>query len=191
MRERAKQRLILITISLDEKITKNDEAYKNILNAIETLHNSGLIHDTDYICYNIGSPLLGNYLKSDMQKHMPDFASTFSLYQGLNEELREKSETFHILNKGKDINLNRVIKLQTQKVNTKKNTERKRRQLLQLIRAMVHTTWTVIATAMLYKISWENSCLVRIGYPKPYMVYKEGSPAYEDQLSAFGDDPEA
>jgi hypothetical protein len=63
--ESSKQRLIMITASIDEKITSCDEAYKNLLNALENLHNSGLIQDSDYVCYNIGSPLLSNFLKSD------------------------------------------------------------------------------------------------------------------------------
>lgn len=104
-----KNRLIMITVSLDEKITSHEESYKNLLNALENLHNSGLIYDSDYVCYNIGSPLLGVFLKSDTQKYMPNFDQVFGQYRDLNDRLKERSETFNILQDGKDIKIGEII----------------------------------------------------------------------------------
>jgi len=39
-----------------------------------------------------------------------------------------------------------------------------------------------MALYMLYVISWEDACLVKMGYPKPYMVFEPGTDAYDDQL---------
>jgi hypothetical protein len=100
----ANQRIIMFTVSIDEKISSNEEAYLSLMNAIENVHNSGLIQDSDFICYNIGSPLLGSYLRSDLQRNMPNFDIAFEQYRDFNNELRERSETFQILNAGKDMN---------------------------------------------------------------------------------------
>jgi len=37
-----------------------------------------------------------------------------------------------------------------------------------------------MALYMLYVISWEDACLVHMGFPKPYMVFEPGTKAYED-----------
>lgn len=47
----------------------------------------------------------------------------------------------------------------------------------------MHIVWTFISLFVLYKVSWEDTCLVKIGFPKPYMVFKQGSPEYIDQMS--------
>ena len=182
------QRLIVITISLDEKITQNDEAYKNLLDSIDSLHNSGLLQDTDFICYNIGSPLLHKFITSDQQKFMPDFNESFAQYQDLIDELRERSETYHILTEGKGLRISRVIKEQTDQFNQKKKDEMNVKRIYQITRSMVHTAWAVISLLLLYQITNESACLVKDAYPKPYMVYEMGSPGYEDQLLGFGDD---
>lgn len=59
------------------------------------------------------------------------------------------------------------------------------RQIYQFTRVTVHMFWTIMALYMLYTISWENACLVHMGYPKPYMVYRPGSKAYEDQMRSW------
>jgi hypothetical protein len=52
----------------------------------------------------------------------------------------------------------------------------------------VHSFWTIIALFMWYRITWENACLVKYGFPKPFMVYEKGSPEYNDQMSAHDDE---
>ena len=42
-----------------------------------------------------------------------------------------------------------------------------------------------MALYILYVISWENACLVHMGFPKPYMVYEKGSNEYIDQLNSY------
>ena len=55
-----------MTVSLDEKITENDEAYEKLISSLINWHNqSPYFYESDYICYNIGSPLLDQYLRSD------------------------------------------------------------------------------------------------------------------------------
>ena len=62
--------------------------------------------------------MLGNYLKTDLQKYMPDFESAFKDFQNLIEELRERSETFNILSDGKNIKIGEIIKKTTSKLNS-------------------------------------------------------------------------
>ena len=67
--EPAKRRVVVVTICLNDKVSSNDEAYENLLSALLELHNdSHLLKDNDLICYNIGSPLLKSYLRSDTQR---------------------------------------------------------------------------------------------------------------------------
>jgi hypothetical protein len=55
----AKNRLIVITVAISEKITDDEDAYKALLNALVSIHTStGLLEEHDFICYNIGSPQL-------------------------------------------------------------------------------------------------------------------------------------
>ena len=77
----ATNRVIMITVNLSEKITENREAYLNLLNAVTNLHSqSHLILEDDFVCYNIGSPLLSAHLSSDCQKHLPNFDYYFRRY---------------------------------------------------------------------------------------------------------------
>lgn len=74
----AENRLIVITVALSEKITNDDEAYKSLVNAIINMHvTSGLLNEHDFVCYNIGSPMLESQLTSDLQKYMPNFDEVY------------------------------------------------------------------------------------------------------------------
>ena len=37
--ERSKQRIIVVTVSLDEKLTENDEAYEKLISSLINWHN--------------------------------------------------------------------------------------------------------------------------------------------------------
>jgi len=63
--EKAKLRIIMITVDLSYSLTQDDYAYKTLLDAIIQLHNSSSLYPDDLICYNIGAPLLSKYLLSD------------------------------------------------------------------------------------------------------------------------------
>lgn len=45
------------------------------------------------ICYNIGSPLLKAYLRSDMQRNMPDFDEAYEKFDELNDSLKKLRTT--------------------------------------------------------------------------------------------------
>lgn len=62
----AKRRVVMISVCLNERITKNDEAYEALLDALVYVHKSCThLRDDDLICYNIGSPLLHAFLNTD------------------------------------------------------------------------------------------------------------------------------
>ena len=95
---KASNRVIVITVCLSESITSDDEAYRTLLNALTNMHTTpGLLEEQDFVCYNIGSPLLKSLLKSDLQKHMPDFEEVYRDHSLFNEQLREQSTTFKVL----------------------------------------------------------------------------------------------
>jgi len=58
-------RAFIISVELSEKVTENGEAYTNLVNAIQALHDSELIRPSDFVLYNIGSPLEQAYLACD------------------------------------------------------------------------------------------------------------------------------
>lgn len=61
----AKSRIFMITVSLDQIITDNESAYLGVLNSIISIYNSDLIRDDDFICFNIGSPIICRILQCD------------------------------------------------------------------------------------------------------------------------------
>mgnify|MGYP006101913803 CR=1 FL=1 len=60
----ASYRLIMVTVCLSQKITSNQEAYQNLINALINFHKN--LQPEDYVCYNIGSPLLNSKLLTDV-----------------------------------------------------------------------------------------------------------------------------
>lgn len=73
-----RHRLIILTVSLDDKITKNEESYVGLVRAIHELAtNEELIRPHDFVLFNIGSPLTQNMIRSDFQRNVPAFEETF------------------------------------------------------------------------------------------------------------------
>lgn len=61
------RRVIVITVCLNERITNHEEGYNSLVNALVNLHmRSDCIRSNDYICYNVGSPLISQFLRSDL-----------------------------------------------------------------------------------------------------------------------------
>ena len=60
----ASYRLIMVTVCLSQKITSNQEAYQNLINALINFHKN--LQPEDCVCYNIGSPLLNSKLLTDV-----------------------------------------------------------------------------------------------------------------------------
>ena len=73
-----------------------------------------------------------------------------------------------------------IIYEEKKRNDTVKNTRKNIRQIYNFTRASVHMFWTIMALYMLYLISWEDACLVKMGYPKPYMVFEPGTEEYDD-----------
>ena len=117
---------------------------------------------------------------------MANFENVFGHYRELNQQLKERSETFNILNQGKQIDIGQIIYTENRKHNTIRGTRKKFQNIYNITRASVHVFWTLMALYMLNAISWEDACLVHMGYPKPYMVFKPGSQDYVDQLNYYG-----
>ena len=104
----ASYRLIMVTVCLSNKVSSNQEAYQNLVNAIINFQKS--LKSTDFVCYNIGSPLLSASLQTDCQKNMPDFNTVFAQHQNFNEEVRDRSSTYNGIKSAKDLNVGNLIK---------------------------------------------------------------------------------
>lgn len=80
----------MITVSLDQIITDNESAYLGVLNAIISIYNSDLLRDDDFICFNIGSPIICRTLNCDKQPNMPTYDEVFvNQYEDFNTKVRE------------------------------------------------------------------------------------------------------
>jgi hypothetical protein len=75
----------MVTCSLTEKVTENSEAYSSLLQALISLSKNNLyLKNDDFISFNVGSPLLKQYIRSDSQTNLPKFNEVFKLYTDLN-----------------------------------------------------------------------------------------------------------
>ena len=75
----------MVTCSLTEKVTENSEAYSSLLQALISLSKNNLyLQNDDFISFNVGSPLLKQYIRSDYQINLPKFNEVFKLYAELN-----------------------------------------------------------------------------------------------------------
>ena len=83
----------MITVSLTEQVTEDLEAYKTLMDTLIAIHESNLLNPSDFICYNIGSPVQNKYLRSDFQRYMPSFEEMMNEHRDFNQELRDRSET--------------------------------------------------------------------------------------------------
>ena len=54
----ALNRIIMITVNMSSIITKNDEAYKTLVESLVKFQNSDVLKPDDYVCYNVGSSTL-------------------------------------------------------------------------------------------------------------------------------------
>ena len=80
-----RSRLIMVTCSFTEKVTEHSEAYGSLLKALITMSkNSTYLNSTDFISFNVGSPLLKSYIRTDNQVNLPKFKEIFKLYAELN-----------------------------------------------------------------------------------------------------------
>lgn len=172
---KATNRVIVITVCLSEAITSDEEAYRTLVTALTNMHlTPGLLEDQDFVCYNIGSPMLKSLLKSDLQKHMPDFDEAYREHSLFNEQLREESTTFKVLQKGAQFNVG-VIESDTKELKTIISAQNLMMKPYFISRMIVHATWAVIQTYILYMVLSENFCLVKWAYTKPFMVLPQGS----------------
>lgn len=88
----------MFSVCLNERITAHEEAYENLIWALLKVHEQpDLILPTDYVCYNIGSPLLGNYLRTDLQRMIPEFDDAFQKYGNLMDHARERDSIYGLL----------------------------------------------------------------------------------------------
>ena len=90
--------MIVFSVCLNERVTTHMEAYENLLWALLKIHEEkDFLFPTDYICYNIGSPMLNTYLKTDLQRMIPEFDVAFQKYGTLMDYARKGDSIYGLL----------------------------------------------------------------------------------------------
>ena len=75
----------MVTCSLTEKVTEHSDAYGSLLKSLILMANDNIfLQSNDFISFNVGSPLLKTYIRSDNQVNLPKFKEVFKLYAELN-----------------------------------------------------------------------------------------------------------
>lgn len=116
---------------------------------------------------------------------MPDFATVFKAFNFFNEEIKERSITYNQLNKVRTLNIGQLIQNETNDVKTEKRNNFLISGIYLITRLLIHVMWTFVAVYMFFLIEKEEPCLVKWGFPKPYMVYAPNTEKYQDQFKGY------